>query len=269
MIRSAILKITVISLLLMMGAVSCGDNSTGTDPGEPPEIPEITAAQPDFSYFTQAKEKNELLEEHAFDNAQNVAWTAEGLFAFGQFYTFFGMADGEEPDFEDGNWVWTYSISSDGETVEFKLTADINESANEVNWAYYITYTGGEQDFQDYKFMEGTTSLDGSSGNWKVNDFEAGTTNTVLSYEWDTSDDGNISATFNFHDEDITSSIEYVQDGTAHTLTMKGYTYNDGNDLEIYWDTEADHGYWWDKGSHEKLCWNSDKNNIACSDIGL
>lgn len=268
MIRSAILKITVISLLLMMGAISCGDNSTGTDPGEPPEIPEITAAQPDFSYFNQAKEKSELLGEHAFENAQSSAVTAQGLFAFGQFYTFFGMADGEKPDFEDGQWVWTYNISSEGETIEFKLTADINESANEVSWVYYFTYTGGEEEFVDYKLMEGITSLDGSNGSWQINEY-FGDESAVMSYEWTTSDAVNLSATFNFHDQDTVSSIVYVQDGTAHTLTMKGYSSNNGNDLEIYWDTDADHGYWWDKGSNEKLCWNSGKNNIACNDIGL
>ncbi len=265
MIRSTIFKLTAGCLFLMMVAVGCGDNSTGTeDVGEPPEIPEITAAQPDFSYFSQSKEKSKLLDEHAFSNAQNTALTAQGLFAFGQFFTFFGMAENEEPEFEDGQWVWTYSITSDGESLDFTLTANVNESAGEVNWAYFITYTGGDVDYQDYKFMEGTTSLDGSSGDWQINDFDEGTTDAVLSYEWDTGDDGDLTATFNFHDEDSISSIVYVQDGTAHTLTMNSTT-----EFEVYWDTSEDHGYWWDKDSNEKLCWTSDKSTIGCSDIGL
>lgn len=272
MIRSTVFKLTTACLFLMIVAVGCGDNSTGTEPeGEPPEIPEITAAQPDFSYFSQTKEKSKLLDDHAFSNAQNTALTAQGLFAFGQFYNFFGMSENEEPEFEDGQWVWNYSITSGGETLEFKLVAmhEATETINgtevdRIHWEFYISATGEEFELEDFKYMEGTT-WSGMKGDWTVYDYsEDGSSNRLMSYEWIFDNDENLSATFNFHDEDTISSIEYVQDGTAHTLTMNSTT-----DLEVYWDTAEDHGYWWDKGSNEKLCWTSDKSTIACSDIGL
>jgi hypothetical protein len=265
---SYILLIAV--LFASLGIIGCGDDSsTGPDPEEAPSIPEITAAQPDFSYFENAsKAGNEMLTGDAFGSAQNTANSAEFLFSFGQLgTTYFNMAENEEPEFEDGEWVWSYSASFESQTLEFKLTASVNESANEVDWAYFISSTGGEQEFEEYRFMEGTTSLDGSSGNWQINDYpeESTTPEAVMSYEWDINDDDELTATFTFHNEDDISTISYVEDGSTHTLTING----SNSDLELYWDTQADHGYWWDKDSGDQLCWDASKEDIACSDIGF
>lgn len=272
MIRDINLKITAVCLVVMLGIIGCGDDSTGPDPGEAPEIPELTAAEPDFSYFENTeKEKVELLAGEAFNNAQSSAFTAQLFFGFGQVgTTYFNMAENEDPSFEDGQWIWTYSASYEGQTVEFKLTANVNESANETNWAYYITVTGGEQEYEDYKYMEGTTSLDGNSGSWQINEYLAdGTPDPVMTYEWNINADNDLSATFNFHDSDGIATISYEQDGTSHTLTMDATASNSGSNIEVYWDTDAEHGYWLDKGTNEQLCWSSDKSNISCSEIGF
>lgn len=264
-------------LLLMMVTASCGDNSTGTDEDEPPEIPELTAAQPDFSYFDDSsaqkffdethKTNNQLSAGDAYGSASSTALTVQALFSFGQSgFSYFSMAENEEPEFKDGEWVWTYSITYEGATLEFKLTANINESAGNVQWAYYLSYTGGEEEFVDYKFMEGTTSLDGKSGDWTVFAFlEEGSSDPVMSYEWEIDDNENLTATFNFHEDDSFSQMKYVQNGNIHTLTLTGTN----TDAEVYWDTDADHGYWWDKISGEQLCWDSEKNDVACEEIGL
>lgn len=266
MLRSTIYKFTAACLFLMMVAVGCGDNSTGTEPGEPPEIPEITAAQPDFSYFNDGQaSKSKAQNGDAYGSAQSTALGAQIYFSFGQIGTsYFNMAEGEEPDFDDGEWVWSYNMSYEGESMEFKLTADVNENANEVNWAYYITYTGGEEEFIDYKYMEGTTSIDGNSGSWQINEFlDDGSSQPVMVYEWDIDSEDNLTASFSFPGSDSVGTVDYVQDGTAHTLTME-----DGSDtLEVYWDTEADHGYW--SNGSETLCWSSGKDDVACSDIGF
>lgn len=274
MIRSAILEITVICLLLMMGAISCGDNSTGTeDVGEPPEVPEITAAQPDFNYFTQAKEKSELLDGHAFDNAQTVAFTAQVLFTFGQLGTsYFLMAKNEEPVFEDSEWIWSYSATYGGETLELKLTAvhvDIEIldgiEVDVIDWEFHISATGGETEFVDFKYMEGTTWED-IKGNWEVYEYsEEQTSEPLMFYGWSFDENDNLSAGFSFPNDDSYSELDYIQEGATYNLKLRGTD----TEVELYWDTDADHGYWWDKDSDEKLCWNSNKDNIACSDIGL
>lgn len=257
--------------LLFIGLSGCGDDSsTGPDRDEAPSVPEITAAQPDFSYFENTeKSGKELANGDAFGSAQSTATSAKFLFSFSQLgTTYFEMAENEDPEFEDGEWVWVYSSAWEGQSVEFKLTANVNESANEVEWAYFISATGGEVEYEDYRYMEGTTSLDGNSGSWQINDYPQGSTTpeAVMSYEWNINADDDLTATFNFHDEEDLSTIGYVQDGSTHTLTIEG---SSSNNLEVYWDTEEDHGYWWDKDNGEKLCWNSSKDDIACSDIGF
>lgn len=272
MIRDFNLKVTAVCLVVMLGIIGCSD-STGPDPGEAPDIPELTAAEPDFSYFEGTeKEKVGLLAGEAFNNAQSTALGAQAFFDFGQLGTsYFNMAENEEPEFEDGQWVWRYSATYGGQTIEFKLTANVNESANEIKWAYFISATGGEQDYENYKFMEGTTSLDGDSGSWQINEYLAdGSPDPVMTYEWEINDENNLSATFNFYQNGgETATISYDQDGTSHTLTLDATASSTSSNIEVYWDTAEDHGYWWNKDEEPKMCWSSDKSNISCSEIGL
>lgn len=267
MIREGIVKITAVCLLLM-GVVACSDNSAGPEvPDNPPEIPDMTAAQPDFSYFgSPQKDLSKLQDGHAYQVAQSMAFSAQAFFSFSDFaYGFFSMAESEEPEFINGEWVWTYTSTAQGVSMEFRVTAMVNETAGEIDWAQYITVTGGEQEFEDYKFMEGTTSIDGNSGDWQINDFlETGTPEPVMTYEWNIDNADDMTASFEIHDEEGGTIISYDQEKPAHTLTLDG----SGSVFELFWDADADIGYWIDDSEGVKHCWSAGAQ-IACNDVGL
>lgn len=246
----------------------CSGNGTGVDEGEPPQIPEITAAQPDFSYFDDSpKAVSEIQGEHAYGYAQSTAQSARFLFAFGQMTTsYFQLAENQQAVYKEGKWIWSYSAFYEGRAVEFKLAATVNEAAEEARWELFISGTGGEKEVQDLKYMEGTTSLDGSSGDWKIYDYSReNSSEPVLSYKWSADADGNTAASFNFNSNSSYSAIDYVQQGSTHKLILSG----SGASIELYWDTDSDRGYWWDKEENQKLCWTSNKSDIECSEIGF
>lgn len=255
-------------LLLAVVTWSCSDNGTGAEPENPPEVPDIEAAQPDFSYFdSQAKVPDQIQAGEAFSNAQGTVLGASFMVGIGQLGPIYlEMARDEEAEFEDGQWVWSYNATYEGQTVGFKLTSTVNEDANEVQWAYYMSSSGGETEIEEFKYMEGTTSLDGNTGNWKIYEFGNSTSSeAMMAYEWNIDDDENLTASFEFPSDDANTSLNYEQDGSQYTLSING---SDGS-TEVYWDIENDQGYWWNKVQDEKLCWSSGKANIACSDIGL
>jgi hypothetical protein len=267
-----ITRLKVIVLLCALFFWGCGDNGTGVEveEGEPPEIPELQAAQPDFSYFqgSQKAGRTQIQSQHSFGTAQSMALGTQYLFTVGQMgMAFFEMAKNHTAEFEDGRWEWSYSASQEGETIEVRLTAEVNESSNEATWTMYISASGGEQELDNFKFMEGTVSLDGTSGEWKVYDYiEGSESQPVLTYDWSIDDEDNLMATFNFEGAGADfSSLAYAQEGATHTLMLDE---GSGRGFEIYWDTENDHGYFWGESEELRLCWGSGKVDIECSEIG-
>ncbi len=257
------------ALFLALVVWSCKDSGTGAEPDSPPVIPDITVAQPDFSYFESPAMMADqtMMEGEAYATAQGTVMGAGFMFAFGQLGTaYFEMARDQESEFKNGQWVWSYSAAYDGESMEVRLVATVDEDANEVQWAYYISSSGGDVEYNELKLMGGTTSLDGKTGDWAMYGFDdSAGQQAVMAYDWSVDSDENLKASFEFPSDDANTSLIYMQDGSRYTLTIN----NINGTVEVYWDVENDQGYWWDKTENEKLCWSSGKANIACGDIGL
>src|SRR5699024_6939864 len=97
------------AFLLALIITGCGDNGTGVNPGEPPSLPDLTAAQPDFSYFDQNMQKvrSKLQFGDAYGSASMTVMSAGFLFGMGQLGTmYFGMAESEQAVYKDGQWLW-------------------------------------------------------------------------------------------------------------------------------------------------------------------
>lgn len=247
---------------------SCKDSGTGAELESPPEIPDISVAQPDFSYFDSSDIiYDQLTDGEAYTTAQGTVVGAGFMFVFGQLGTaYIEMARDHESEFKNGQWVWSYRASYDGETVEAKLVSTVNEDANEAQWAYYMSSSGGETGYQELKLMGGTTSLDGKRGTWAMYGFDDSASHeAMMTYDWEVDSDENLKASFEFPSEDASTSLVYVQDGSRYTLSINSMN----GSVEVYWDVENDRGYWWDKTENQKLCWSSGKTSVACGDIGL
>ena len=78
--------------------------------------------------------------------------------------TAFAESFNHEPEYQ-GNltWLWSYSYPLDGEVYSAKLYGTILGNEEEVHWQMIICQEGG---FQDVKWYEGTTRIDGTTANW-------------------------------------------------------------------------------------------------------
>lgn len=63
----------------------------------------------------------------------------------------------------EATWQWTYSLSAGGNTYTAKLLGIVRK--DDVKWEMYISRTGSFA-FNDFMWFEGTSTLDGHSGQW-------------------------------------------------------------------------------------------------------
>jgi hypothetical protein len=263
----------ILVAVLFLGMMGCSDDSTGPDPGEAPELPEIQreAIQPDLSFFEQnvgtkvGTASSETGDNNNYTEAQQFAMQYGGIYMMGQTYAgFLTGAQGVDPTFEDGKWVWTYTFTYEGQSVEMKITAE--EVAAGWKWAMFWSYDDGQgNSFEDYKVIEGTTSKDGSEGNWSFNTLDPDTDQEVLAYEYDwtiTSDTEKSLIAKIYDSGSLSMTANYDENAPEHKLTFSG-TNADQENITIFWNTDTKTGYI-EQGTTKK-CWDSNFASVPCS----
>ncbi|WP_372638751.1 hypothetical protein [Fodinibius sp.] len=265
----------VLMAILFVGFTGCGDDSSSTGPDveeNPPQIPDLTeVAQPDVSYFEennpqgQKEKESQILDDH-YSNYTNARFKA----IFGTFFTSFGQlymgflnpAYDESPDFNDGQWVWTYDHSVEGESISMQFTAE--DVGSSVSWAMFVAYDDGQGGGYNYKVMEGTTSDDGSQGSWTFNAYEEdGTTEKpAAKTEWDVTSETERTINTDLYNDDgsVDTAFDYEQNGAEHTMVFTDAGNSDTD--TVFWDTDTKTGYVIEDG--EKMCWDDAFQNIAC-----
>lgn len=254
---------------LIAGVIACSDDSTGPDPEEAPEMPQVQSeeAQPDISFFEDNQPKMpadyELSETDNYYQARNWVISNSYTFTFAGVYSGFLMAgSNEDAVYEDGMWVWEYSYTYENESVSLKVTSE--EVAGGYEWAMFWSYDDGETSVENYKMMEGVVSEDGSSGDWTFNTLDAETSEERIAYtsEWEVSSDTKSTMSVNWYDEsgNTTLTADYDETQPEHYMT---FSYPDDPEVTIYWNTDTQEGYYDSDG--EQLCWDENFDNIECS----
>lgn len=267
MLRRGIWKSAII-IFVAGGLISCGDSGTNTEPSDPPQVPDLQQYQPDTEFFSNAKIQKELAEEfQGYDTAvQLVQSVVTPLFSTNEAYlSFFQQARQTEPEYNDGVWEWTYSYSQNGQSADFVLTAEVNESTGDISWELTVTTSGTDgPDFEDYRFMSGTSTADGSEGSWSVYPYESGgSSEPVITFTWTAQDENNYTATYNIESptSSETFSISYEKASPEHTLDLEA---SSGEfDFVIFWNSETNEGYIERQG--DKICWDTNYETVPCS----
>ncbi|MDZ7693943.1 MAG: hypothetical protein U5K69_22965 [Balneolaceae bacterium] len=248
----------------MLTLVACGDNSTNSEPETrtPPEVPNLQTYQPDTDFFQQTVQKV-VQTTNGYQLAQTVVTgTVDPLFMLPNLYLqFYTGAGGTDAEFSNGMWEWTYSYSYGGESVEIRRT--VAESANQYTWAVYISYSGTQgPSFDNYKLMEVTTSAEGDVGTWNLYPFETESDETILSMDWDYSDENNQEANYLFSDEEGVEQfdIAYSNQDADFSILIES---SDSDPILVNWNEDTNEGLIESEG--ETLCWDSTLNDVACS----
>lgn len=255
-------KLYLIVLIAVSGLVflnNCSDDSsTGSEPEDPPEIPEATPVEIDDSIFTDNTTGEEA---PAFLEAELSVQTADETItsAASMSSLYLGSAQGTEPVFEDGMWVWE-ETAPDG-SLTIRNTSE--EVAGGVEWNLYISGNwDGEESLNDFNILSGFVSDDGMSGSWTFHN--PGFPNaSYWEYTWEKSSDTEFtfSSSINDPEEDTSFGVNYKRDGDVNTLNYSGFDAMD--DIQIYWNGSTGEGYIDENG--DRRCWDDSYQETACS----
>ncbi len=259
-------KLITLFLMLSLSITSCSDNPLSEEK-DPPELPQFNQIEPDLSYF---EDNNAPSDTSNFFYAKNYAIGMSNVSAIGQIYLgFFSSLDKSDAEYDDGKWVWNYSYSYQGETVDITLTAEDNGVI--IFWEMLWSYEGEEQTFTDYKVLEGQVATDGSSGSWTFNSLDPDTQEEepVLVTNWTREDEEDVEIATDFYNSDGTHTNTYTFYREANEFHVVYEGSNQENNITVFWDIEAETGYYeLGSDSGERYCWDSNFENVNCADVG-
>ncbi|MGM0588413.1 MAG: hypothetical protein ACQETE_08370 [Bacteroidota bacterium] len=263
---------SVFILILLLGLSAC-DSSTGVEDKPPqPTLPEINESRPHTDYFnstTQAPETQAL--SGAYNQAGYIANLVDALFlGTGSFLnSLLESAQSTTPEYNGSEWVWTYSASEGGYSIEVKLTAAVDVDADEVTWAMYLTTsTLDGSSLDDFKFIDGTTTVEGKTGSLNVYNFATPDQSTPsLVSDWNIVSSDELTSNYTFNSDTGTGSegsISYTRSAPENTLE---FVDAENTTFVIYWDEDTDVGYY--ETPTERVCWDSTHDTVPCGDVGL
>ncbi len=286
---------------------SCDDNSaTGPDdPSQVPSPPDFSQLQMETGIFTHGgaaakeavndsgvlaardvyKESNPHMTQEAdpFQLASFLVTMTESAYSLHTTYaTFFTMnAVPGVVEVSGNEFLWNYSAQDPelGETVDITVTAVVH--GEDVDWNVVASAEFEDGGFQEQQIIDGTSSFDGSSGEWSVNfDVPEEGFTYISTAIWE-SDGGQLEKL------DVSTSLTedetgfyqhtdgvYTLDGTSALISngqlqspeFEGEGYFGDIDITqpftVSWDTEVGNGTISIDG--QSLCWDEDKAAVDC-----
>ncbi len=228
----------LLAVLLIAGlifALGCSKDSTKPEEN-PPEVPQ------NLEESVVSVPETAPLEVQAFAGYVNVF-----RYQFHVYNSLFTAATGQEPKYEDGKWVWTYSAPQGNLTITVKAQTLDN---GDQKWEIYFsgTFTGPDTvlTVTNWKAAEGTISADGKRGEWTV--YEYNSTEVAAHYSWTTADDGTVTATL---ESDIYKYVVINRpDGSG---SVKVYE-NDTLVFEANWNADGS-GQWTNYKNNTQGTW--------------
>jgi hypothetical protein len=257
------------------------------DKGDPPTLPPYESMAIDFSKMTKdAKSAGELTADTTAWNffsaaltigVWNTILTGTLVVPIATYY----QAINQTPVYmENKTWQWEFDGTGFASTYHARLTGTIRN--NDVKWEMYISKSGIGA-FEEFKWFEGTSALDGKSGQWIL---YVGTylNEEVLQIDWAKTGDqiGSVKYTYVRESDNILetqqltkgSYLEYgLTEGDLDAFYTIIYSTRDrsaSTNLEVYieWSTTAYYGRI--KAAHyfnnntDCHCWDSQGYDTVC-----
>lgn len=263
----------LLSLLLIISLSACFFHGCKKDKGDPPSLPPLESMTIDFSNFTSLKKSADFsadqkgTENSNWEFAATVAgfWNIILTTTLAVPVATFKLAIDQDPAYLDDNtWQWSYNVSVVGVSYNARLTGQIG--ASDVTWKMYVSAGS----FSEFVWFEGTSKLDGSGGQWILNQSSQNPV-ALLQIDWTKSSStiGTIKYTYVKNDSYKDSYIEYGLSTGTYDAYFDVHYFNDVkfSDVNIEWNTSTNNGrvkstdYLADE---DWYCWDSNKINIIC-----
>lgn len=254
--KNSLSKLTMLLVMIFgMGILQSCSDDPASSVDQPPVIPDITAYTPDLDYFNQQKQKavaGENFNNAAFQ-AQTLGFLIQGFSALPNAILELGRQ--EDAANNDGVWEWEYDLSQQGQSFSIRVTAE--ETSEGITWNTYLTASGGNgaPDLDNFRYMSGTISADGTNGTWSIYAFEG---EDVVTFDWTAESETSSTLTLDFSSEGETATLVYTRDGDDNVITLTS-----GSEVTtIVWNPVTNIGYIDING--ERLCWDANLNNTTC-----
>ena len=253
--------------------------------GNPPALPPIETMKIDFSNFSATKKSAEISSAEAsgksvgnanYKFASTVArfWNSILTVNLVIPVAAFTESFNQTPVYADKKlWEWSYNVNVVGAIYKARLTGKIRD--NDVKWEMYVSKEGIGA-FDELLWFEGTSALDGNSGQWILYyKTDALATSPLLQIDWTRVNDtvGSVKYTYIKEDSAKDSYIEYGLTSSPlnafYNIHLYESTYlNNFVDVFVEWSTTAHNGrvkafyYFTDNAWH---CWNESGNDTVCN----
>jgi hypothetical protein len=257
-------------ILILCSAIYIGCKK---DKGDPPTLPPKESMTIDFSNFDSGGKSGGA----KGTNTSNYEFAAvvAGLFKVIVNTTLivpvssFKIAMDQTPVYiSDKNWQWSYNVTVAGSTYKARLTGLIGGSS--VTWKMYVSKEGTGS-FPEFVWFEGTSKLDGTGGQWILNQ-SSSVPSPLLQIDWTKSGNsvGTVKYTYVKNPDNFKSStIEYGLTTNALNAYYTIHYYNGAKFSDVYveWNTSSHNGrvkcldY---LGTSDWYCWDAAKINIVC-----
>ncbi len=265
----------IFTLLLLTVFMASLLTSCKKKKGDPPVMPPDESMIIDFSNFETGKSADFSSFEKGVNNSNwEFAAVVAGYFRIILSSTLvvpvaaFKLAVDQTPAWvEEKTWQWNYSASVLSVTYKARLVGQIR--ASDVLWKMYVTKegTGG---FAEFLWFEGTSSLDGKSGQWTLNESST-VQQPLLQIDWTKTGTamGTVKYTYVKTGAFKNSYIEYGKTtGTFDSFYNINY-YNGTafSDADVEWSSTGFNGrvkcsLWFQDSLWH--CWDGNLVNITC-----
>lgn len=246
------------------------------DKGNPPALPPAESMSIDFSNFDNSKGVTKELSN--IKGTENSNWAFAALVAttwklvittnLAVPVAAFNLAIDQTPVYvSEKNWKWTYNVSVGSDSYKATLTGQIG--TGDVTWKMLISKNSGE--FTDFMWFEGTSKLDGTSGQWIIYENPA-SPSQLVQIDWTKTDVaiGSVKYTWLKSGSFQGSYIEYGKTSNTFNAYYTIHYYNGVkfSDVNVEWSTTSHNGriksidYLGDSVWH---CWDTNKINGNCS----
>jgi hypothetical protein len=271
-------KIILLSLILSLSVVFM--HSCKKDRDNPPLLPPAESMTIDFSNFESSKKGEVAVSIPKGTANSNWEFAAGAAMLWKSIiystlaipvYSFQKAIEQKNPVYlDDQTWQWSASASVLGNTYTARLTGQIAETI--IIWKMYISMDGSGG-YTDFVWFDGTSKLDGTSGQWKL--YESHTNPVeIVTIDWSVADDniGSVKYTFTKAGNAFASSyIEYGLTANALNSYYTIYYYNtqfeEFFDMNVEWSSTLNNGrvkclnfY----GTSDWYCWDGNHLNVTC-----
>ncbi len=249
------------------------------DKGEPPVLPPAESMSIDFSNFQAGKKSEVAISIPKGTQTSNWEFSAGVALVWESILTTtlavpvasFKLAVNQKPAYVDNKtWQWSYDATVLGVSYKARLTGQITSS--NVVWKMYITRQGAGG-YEDFLWFEGTSALDGKSGQWILYRSNADPV-SILQIDWTVEGTaiGSVKYTYTevgsqFKDSFIEYGLTSATLNAYYTIHYYSAVYLDFYDLNVEWSSSLHNGrvkclqFF---GNSDWYCWDGNYLNVTC-----